>query len=68
MTFLPRCRRFFAAFALSNCPAGLRVERYRQFVTNGGDGQRPAETMLVISARWNIDPQAKTMRFDGSLY
>jgi hypothetical protein len=68
MAFLPRCRRFFAVFALSNCPVGLRVERYRQFVTNAGDGQRPAETMLVISAPWNNDPPVKTMGLSSGLY
>jgi hypothetical protein len=61
-------RRFYAAFVLSNCPAGLRVERDRQFVTNEGEGQRPAETMLVISPAWNNDPPAKTMGFGSSLY
>jgi len=49
MAFLPRGRRFLARFLLSACPAGLRAKRYREFVTNGGDGQRPAEIMLVIS-------------------
>jgi hypothetical protein len=68
MAFLPRCRRFFARFLLSSCPAGSRAKRGRQFVTNEGGGQRLAETMLVISAAWNNDPQAKTMGFIGSLY
>jgi hypothetical protein len=58
----------FCPLFIVELPGWFAREARRQFVTNEGGGQRLAETMLVISAAWNNDPQAKTMGFIGSLY